>query len=106
MQRELQHRIHLSGHVRGAALVDLGGCRGYGESSADLLVQSITSTGLSNIAQIPGGQKRRVNRCAIPKRSVFISSCTGTHPGVRGLVPKHSGELALWTPAVRPSTLE
>jgi predicted DCC family thiol-disulfide oxidoreductase YuxK len=44
------------------------------------LVQSIgsehTSAAVSNIAQIPGGQKRKAknSRNAIPKRSVFSSS--------------------------------
>jgi hypothetical protein len=31
------------------------------------------------------------NRNAIPKRSVFNSTCTGTHPGVRSLAPKQVG---------------
>ena len=48
---------------------------------------------LSYFAQISDGQKRKGkdNRYAIPKRSVFNSSCTGTHPGVRGLASKQVG---------------
>ena len=40
------------------------------------LVQSIQAQHVSNIAQIPGGQKRKAknSRNAIPKRSVFSSS--------------------------------
>ena len=65
----------------------------FSTGSEHWLIQSNTSAGVSNIAQIPDGQKRQVknNRYAIPKRSVFNSSCTGTHPGVRGLAPKHVG---------------
>ena len=57
------------------------------------LPQSNTVAGVSDIAQIPDGQKHRSknNRYAIPKRSIFNLSCTGTHQGVRGLAPKHVG---------------
>ena len=48
---------------------------------------------MSYFAQISDGQRPKsiINRYAIPKRSVFNSSCTGTHPGVRGLAPKQVG---------------
>jgi hypothetical protein len=67
-----------------ANYVKHAGCASKRPESASLLALSRTIVGVSNIGQIPDGQKRQVknNRYAIPKRSVFDSSCTGTHPGV------------------------
>ena len=61
-----------------------------------MMVTSNTSAGVSNIAQIPDGQKRQVKIIDTPSQSVrsSIQAVPETHPGVRGLAPRHWGESA------------
>jgi hypothetical protein len=48
---------------------------------------------VSYFAQIPDGQRRRLTTIETPSQSVrsLIQAEPGTHPGVRGLAPKHVG---------------
>jgi hypothetical protein len=56
---------------------------------------------LSYFAQIPDGQRRRLTTIETPSQSVrsLIQAEQGTHPGVRGLAPKHVGRKDIRRPS-------
>ena len=67
-------------------------CRGLGNQSIFPPWRRRRRVDVSYFAQIPGGQRRRLT-IETPSQSVrsLIQAEPETHPGVRGLAPKHVG---------------
>ena len=68
-------------------------CRGLGNQSIFPPWRRCRRVDVSYFAQIPDGQRRRLTMIETPTQSVrsLIQAEPETHPGVRGLAPKHVG---------------
>jgi hypothetical protein len=72
-----------------------------------MIVSSNTSAGVSNIAQLPDGQKRQVKIIDTPSQSVRSSQVVPEPNRVSVASLRNiRANPPLWTPAMRPVTLE
>ena len=66
---------------------------------------NVDASGVSYFAQFPDGQRRKRITIDTPSQSVrsLIQAEPGTHPGARGLAPKHVGRKDIDGPKARTS---